>query len=140
VWEDSPFVCTFGDHIHKSYSQTTLTYSGLKASACPHSTVPKRTLSWFAATSLNPLCRMRMFPLGSPNATHLPRYMDDKRRRGEVRRYDMRISLVSVQGMKLPFEVRCCDSRFDENPTSSGSADEYIPSKIILTSHIHRPR
>jgi hypothetical protein len=101
---------------------------------------PRRTPSWFAATSLNPLCRMRVFPLGFPNETHLPLYMDDKRRRGEVRRYDMRTSLVSAQGMKPPFEVGCCDSRFDENPTSPGSADEYIPSKTILTSYIHRPR
>lgn len=92
-------------HPDKSYSQTTLTHSGLKASACPHSTILKRTPSWFAATSLDPLCQMRMFPLGSPNETHLPRYMDDKRRLRGVRRHDVRTSLVSAQGMKTPFEV-----------------------------------
>lgn len=37
----------------------------------------------------------------------------------------MRTSLVSAQGMKTPFEARCCDSGFDEHPHSSGSADEY---------------
>jgi hypothetical protein len=67
---------------------------------------------------------MRMFPLGFPNEAHLPRYMDDKRLRGEVRRYDMRTSLVSAHGTRTPLEVGCYNSRFDENPTSSGSAFE----------------
>ena len=76
---------------------------------------------------------MRMFPLGSPNEAHLPRYMDDKRLRGEVRRYSMYTSLVSAQEMKTPFEVICCDSLFDENPSSSGSADEYT-----VEDHTHK--
>jgi hypothetical protein len=50
-----------------------------------------------------------------------------------VRGYRKYSSLMSAQETKTPFEVGCCDSRFDENPTSSGSADEYIPSKTILT-------
>lgn len=129
----------FGDRTHKSYSQTTLTYYGL-CQCMPALDSSEKNREWFAATSLNPLCRMRMFPLGFPNETHLPLYMDDKRRRGEVRRYDMRTSLVSAQGMRALFEVKCCGSRFDETPTSSGSADEYIPSKTILTSRIHRSR
>jgi hypothetical protein len=37
----------------------------------------------------------------------------------------MYTSLVSAQEMKTPFEVICWDSLFDENPPSSGSADEY---------------
>lgn len=56
-----------------------------------------------------------------------------------VRGYRKYSSLMSAQEMRTPFEVGCCDSRFDENPTSSGSADEQS-FKTIITSHIHRPR
>jgi hypothetical protein len=52
---------TLQGYTHKSCSKTAFTYSGL--CQCMPALDERR----FAATSLNPLYRMRMFPLGVPN-------------------------------------------------------------------------
>jgi len=109
------------------------------ASVCPHSTVPKRTPSWFAATSLNPLCRVRMFPLGSPNEAHLPRYMDDKRLRGEFEDTTCVLHSCLRRGCSRLLKcnaVTAVSTRTRLHPDLLTN----ILSKIILTSHIHRPR
>lgn len=86
--------------------------------------------------SPNPLCRKCMFPLGPPNEAFPLYHSTGKTVHGfdpalastwrtadfsrGVRIY-LRNSLVSAQGRKSPLEVLCCDSYFDEHPTSSRS-------------------